>query len=167
MLLKRCPRCKTEKYRDAFYKNSRTTSGVTCWCKDCIKICHALYRKTEDPVARRASDRRCYTNNNEHYKQKRKLWGIVTGYQYKRDKQKQSAKAAVKYAVKIGKLVRLPCELCGDAKTQAHHTDYTRKLDVMWLCGKHHGETWLKPNEQTDPKIHAQAQPAVEASLRD
>jgi hypothetical protein len=51
------------------------------------------------------------------------------------------ATAAVKKAISCGKLIRLPCEVCGDAKSQGHHhRGYERQfwLDVKWLCAKHH-----------------------------
>lgn len=40
----------------------------------------------------------------------------------------------VSNAIKTGKLVRQQCCRCGDAKTVAHHEDYDKPLDVMWLC---------------------------------
>lgn len=33
-----------------------------------------------------------------------------------------------------GALVPLPCAVCGAKKVQAHHHDYSRPLDVEWLC---------------------------------
>lgn len=33
-----------------------------------------------------------------------------------------------------GKLVRRPCALCGSADSQMHHEDYSKPLDVTWLC---------------------------------
>jgi len=37
-------------------------------------------------------------------------------------------------AVTQGTLVRLPCESCGAAKVEAHHDDYSKPLQVRWLC---------------------------------
>lgn len=47
---------------------------------------------------------------------------------------------AVNNAVRHGRLVRGPCEVCGEKKVDAHHDDYTKPLDVRWLCRKHHLE---------------------------
>jgi ribosomal protein S27AE len=44
------------------------------------------------------------------------------------------------YAIKSGKLIRKPCEICGELKVQAHHDDYSKTYDVRWLCWKHHRE---------------------------
>ena len=35
------------------------------------------------------------------------------------------------------KLVKRPCEMCG-ADAQAHHEDYSKPLEVRWLCPVHH-----------------------------
>lgn len=49
------------------------------------------------------------------------------------------AHAAVFHAVKEGRLVRQPCEVCGSARqVQAHHDDYSKPLDVHWFCQGHH-----------------------------
>ena len=36
------------------------------------------------------------------------------------------------------KLQRQPCEICQNPKSQAHHHDYTKPLEVTWLCQTHH-----------------------------
>jgi ribosomal protein S27AE len=55
--------------------------------------------------------------------------------------ERNRARARVNYAIRTGKLVRQPCEICGDPKSQAHHEDYSKPLEVRWLCDKHHKET--------------------------
>ena len=40
-------------------------------------------------------------------------------------------------AIRDGKIMKLGCFICGE-KAQAHHPDYDRPLDVMWLCDSHH-----------------------------
>ena len=37
-------------------------------------------------------------------------------------------------AIVAGRLVRQPCEVCRAAKTDAHHPDYMKPLNVVWLC---------------------------------
>ena len=36
--------------------------------------------------------------------------------------------------VKQGRMTRLPCEVCGIKRTHGHHEDYSKPLDVRWLC---------------------------------
>lgn len=50
----------------------------------------------------------------------------------------ERARDVVKRAVKSGKLIRQPCEVCGELKAEAHHDDYRKPLDVRWLCQRHH-----------------------------
>ena len=44
----------------------------------------------------------------------------------------------VRNAIKSGKLSRLPCKICGNKRSQAHHFDYKKPLDVIFLCPRHH-----------------------------
>jgi hypothetical protein len=53
---------------------------------------------------------------------------------------KTDARAAAQKAVRDGVLKRGPCEDCGDPDTEAHHDDYSRPLDVRWLCRRHHSD---------------------------
>ncbi len=48
------------------------------------------------------------------------------------------AHCAVNNAVRDGRLIKTPCEFCGDPKVHGHHKDYSRPLDVIWLCAKCH-----------------------------
>lgn len=54
--------------------------------------------------------------------------------------QQQKAHSAVANAVKKGLLIKCPCEICGDEQVVAHHKDYNKKLEVRWLCRKHHSQ---------------------------
>lgn len=52
--------------------------------------------------------------------------------------QKGRAWSATGKAIRAGKLIRLSCEVCGAAEAQAHHDDYSKPLDIRWLCRSHH-----------------------------
>jgi len=52
-------------------------------------------------------------------------------------KRRATARSAAKMAVRRGKLVPQPCEACG-ARAEMHHDDYSKPLDVRWLCTTHH-----------------------------
>lgn len=50
--------------------------------------------------------------------------------------EKYRAYSTLRYAVKVGRLIKPShCELCGeDVNVHAHRADYSRPLDVNWLC---------------------------------
>lgn len=52
--------------------------------------------------------------------------------------EKYEAHLAVGRALKTGELVKGVCEVCGDPAVDAHHDDYTKPLEVRWLCRQHH-----------------------------
>ncbi|WP_137137348.1 hypothetical protein [Pseudomonas asiatica] len=55
--------------------------------------------------------------------------------------EKRLAHQAVQTAVRNGSLAKKPCEVCGNEKRpHAHHDDYSKPLDVVWLCHQHHME---------------------------
>jgi hypothetical protein len=71
------------------------------------------------------------------------------------EEERRRVGARVAYAVRTGKLVRQPCEVCGlepfwyrpqdrpwsgYASVVAHHDDYDKPLEVRWLCRFHHAE---------------------------
>ena len=54
---------------------------------------------------------------------------------------KHAARSAVAHAVRVKALLKPErCEHCKEAvwRLEAHHLDYTRPLDVRWLCTKDH-----------------------------
>ncbi len=56
------------------------------------------------------------------------------------DPNKKLARAMVANAMRSGGLIMKPCFNCGYAYTEAHHEDYLRPLEVIWLCATHHKE---------------------------
>lgn len=59
----------------------------------------------------------------------------------KRLDEREAVKKIVHKAIKNGTLVRQPCEVCGSTTAiAAHHDDYSKPLNVRWLCRKHHAK---------------------------
>jgi len=54
-------------------------------------------------------------------------------------KRKSVARSIANVAQRRGKLKRKPCERCG-GRAQKHHDDYSKPLEVRWLCRRHHLE---------------------------
>jgi hypothetical protein len=53
-------------------------------------------------------------------------------------RRKDNCRSYANVYLRRGKLVRQPCEVCGSADSQMHHHDYSKPLDVQWLCREHH-----------------------------
>lgn len=132
MTMKRCFKCGRRKPLASFYPHRRMADGHLGKCKVCTKLdvaVRAEIKRDEISAYDRARARR----------PERKAKAL----QYQRTTRsrapaKYRARSAVNNAVRDGRLVRRPCEVCSSPKAQAHHDDYTRPLDVRWLCFVHH-----------------------------
>lgn len=51
---------------------------------------------------------------------------------------KRRAHIELDNAVRDGRMKQGPCLVCGSQPSQGHHFDYSRPLDVVWLCAAHH-----------------------------
>jgi len=61
-------------------------------------------------------------------------WGLLHRKQMK-------AHAEVGRAVRSGRLIKGPCQVCGSTvRIEGHHDDYSKPLEVIWLCRPHHGQ---------------------------
>lgn len=54
------------------------------------------------------------------------------------------ARRKVRHEIEMGRMIRQPCEVCGEIKVHAHHDDYDKPLEVRWLCPFHHREHHAK-----------------------
>jgi hypothetical protein len=77
----------------------------------------------------------------EYNKAWRKKYGYMNESKWKKSNPiKVKAEAAVQAYIKAGKMRRLPCQICGENKSVAHHPTYNEVLNVIFLCHKHHRE---------------------------
>jgi hypothetical protein len=67
------------------------------------------------------------------YKQRSKKHAWNKRY-YSLHPERYKAEQAVRTAKRNGTLTPMPCVVCGALKAEAHHKDYSRPLDVVWLC---------------------------------
>lgn len=55
-------------------------------------------------------------------------------------KLKHVARDRLNRALQRGDIKKKKCEQCGNKDSNAHHEDYNKPLDVIWLCGLCHGK---------------------------
>ena len=97
-----------------------------------------------NPESIKRSSAKYYQKNKEKIKQatsnfRESPQGIVYAIEYRKANQhKIKARGMIAQAIKHGGLERLPCVCCGDEKSEAHHKDYLKPMDVIWLCSLHH-----------------------------
>lgn len=128
MKTKVCMKCGLEKHLSDFYKHPEMTDGHVNKCKACNK--KDVTKNRKDKI--------------EYYREYDRKRGNRQGYEYtkeyrKKNPEKYNAHKAVGNAIRDGKLKKKPCEICGTTKyLVAHHEDYSKPLDVIWLCSAHH-----------------------------
>jgi hypothetical protein len=130
-----CFKCGTEKPLDDFYRHKMMADGHLGKCKECTKsdvrgnrAARIDYYKAYDVERMRRPERRAAFRE----------YGRAARERYP---EKRRAHNAVSHAIRDGRLKRLPCRDCGDPKTDGHHEDYSKPLEVIWLCRQcHHNE---------------------------
>ncbi|WP_439398480.1 hypothetical protein ACRQ5Q_14480 [Bradyrhizobium sp. PMVTL-01] len=131
--MKPCSECAAVKPLDDFYKHPSNTDGRANICKDCHKKRMKLRRQTNPAV--QAYDR-------ERAKRPERIAAMAANTKRWRSEHPEAYRAqnAVNNAIRDGNLTKHPCCVClSDKDVHAHHTDYSRPLDVKWLCaGCHH-----------------------------
>lgn len=154
--MKKCFKCGHEKEIDEFYRHPRMSDGHIGKCKDCARA-DGKANRDADPEKYRRYDRYRYRRD---YEKRREVCGSssknnpLATLEHKRkwrdrNRDKIAAHTAVGNAIRDGRLVPLPCERCGTtAFIHAHHEDYSRPLDVTWLCSKCHGLRHAEINEE-------------------
>jgi ribosomal protein S27AE len=129
---KKCFKCGTVKLLSEFYKHPQMGDGHLNKCKECTKV---------DVSINYSENREYYMEYERERAQRKERKKAAIRYQRKRRKkypEKYIAYCAVNNAVRDGRLKKEKCEKCGDVDTQAHHDDYSKPLDVRWLCRKCH-----------------------------
>jgi hypothetical protein len=83
--------------------------------------------------------RNWHKENWEKRKQYCSQWIKRTKYALK-NKHKISARMKVNRAIISGKIKRGNCLECNLPNSEAHHKDYSKPFDIIWLCKQHHAD---------------------------
>lgn len=71
-------------------------------------------------------------NNREKFKEGFKRWAVKHQDQFK-------ANQKLTDHIRRGKITRGDCSVCHTPNAEGHHPDYSKPLEVIWYCKKHHG----------------------------
>jgi rubrerythrin len=143
--MKTCKRCGTDKPVTEFYAHPAMADGFLSFCKACVCARvrgeyaanpekHKAREHARQQSAHRKAWKKAFYSSPEQIAKKveyTRKWRAAHADKYR-------AHLAVGNALRDGKILRLPCEVCGATKTEAHHDDYSRPLEVRWLCKIHH-----------------------------
>lgn len=132
---KTCFKCGETKPIDDFYRHPGMRDGHLNKCKECNKVDSSM----RDPIKVREYEAiRSKTKKRKDYALE------VQRSVRKRHPEKGSAHNKLRRAVKNGLILRRDlCEIYQSSNyVHAHHDDYSKPLDVRWLCvschRKHH-----------------------------
>lgn len=129
-LHKPCCRCHEDKKLNEFYRAKNAIDGRHSICIACFALHKATYYSAH----------------------KMKAMETAKAFQ-KANPEKKKAARAVQHEVDMGRMVKQPCEICGEKVVDAHHPSYEPEnfLTVQWLCEKHHARA---NRMKTTPKIY-------------
>jgi hypothetical protein len=126
-----CIECAADKPSGDYYAHPQMAAGHLGVCKECHKRRMKVRART-NPAVQEYDRRRAKTPERRQR---------AAAYEVKwREKNPLAYKAHYQLtnAVRDGRIKKLPCEFCGEARTHGHHRDYAKPLDVVWLCAKCH-----------------------------
>lgn len=144
-----CKHCNTEKPKTDFYDNSKSK------CKECVKSAVRLHReqnidrireydKARNNQPHRVEARKEYTKTEAGKQAKKRAMDAY----HKRYPMKYATHVITGNAIRDGKLIQASeCSVCKSTeKIEGHHDDYTKPLDVRWLCESCH-KKWHRHNK--------------------
>ena len=126
--MKMCSKCGKIKPFIAFHVNRASKDGRRPDCRDCLLSSQEKTRN-EDIQKHRDICRNDYLQHHSRHVAAAKTPAA-------------KARHKLSYAVKIGTIEKPDsCEKCGGSgvRIDGHHEDYSRPLNVEWLCPKCHG----------------------------
>lgn len=145
-LIKTCFKCGKTLPISEFYSHPQMADGHLNKCKECAKddvrknrkkniVYYRAYDRKRAITQKRVEAREKYNKTENGKKSKAK----ASEKYRKNNPQKGIARRILRRAVLKKQITPMPCEVCGKTENvQAHHDNYEKPLDVIWLCPKHH-----------------------------
>lgn len=150
-MTRQCNICHLELPLVAFHRNASRRFGVAYQCRDCKR---RIYEAQREHVLQRS----------KHTKDARTTEMRREDYHRRKTDPKFRARQLLRTAVVLGK-VKKPkqCPECGrETVIHGHHTDYSKPLEVEWLCGKCHSKRHRVTVDQAKAELAAAKQDGME-----
>jgi hypothetical protein len=142
--MKKCIKCGELLEESCFPTSFTNSSGLSGQCKKCTAIYMKERRrrmKVENPLEYEkhleGERNRVKGLKQKQPKEKRKEYHKRYA---QRNKHKMECQRMVHKAISDGVLIKQPCLFCKNPDSQAHHEDYSKPLEIIWLCKSHHYE---------------------------
>lgn len=102
-------------------------------CSKCreVKALSEFNMRSDRPSSYRSECKKCQYKRQSWRRKPLRVWNCYN---------------KLRYALRKGKIIKADiCQICGcDGKLQAHHDDYDKPLDVIWLHQRCHTELHRK-----------------------
>ncbi len=118
--MRKCSHCgevKMDSEFDTYRKNGKLY--FTSWCRNCRVSAHREYAKRDYVMDKHRID-------------------SLLALRDPKNSAKLLARRILLKAIKSGRVKRQPCRVCRSPRSQSHHFDYSKPLEVIWLCDHHH-----------------------------
>lgn len=143
---KRCTKCGETRPLDWFTRHKGSADRLGYYCRPCRRACTKewIYRSEENRKKQRAWQAASKKRNRQKYLADRVARRKRYDAKYP---EKRRAQRAVQRAVEAGRMDKPGnCERCSAPvpreRLEGHHRDYSKPLEVEWLCSKcHNAET--------------------------
>jgi hypothetical protein len=154
--MRKCQKCNETKPLEEFHKNKSRPLGRNYVCIPCTSAYSREYVRRSDAKIKAAARSKKYHATDHARERTRRYDKSEQRMAYKKtyNKSKSHVESRAKIAKRLrveGKtkahklvfhrLTKQPCERCGSTiRVHGHHEDYSKPLEVMWLCPIHHAE---------------------------
>lgn len=133
-----CSKCKEEKPVENFRKSQSGKDGLRSGCNDCHIEYMRIYNASEEHREYNRQNMREYHKTHKYIRK--------TG-------EKRVAEQTVCHSVENGKIEKpCTCSMCNQTfekqRIHGHHADYSKPLDVVWVCGMCHGKIHQEINDK-------------------
>lgn len=145
---KKCIRCGEQKPASDFYTHPKMADGYLGKCKECCR--NEAIKNREKNIDRYRAQDKIRNQNPDRVearleRQRQGLCNHIKKAYAGRNPEKRAAHIKVGNAVRDGVLIKpKTCPKClRETRIIGHHQDYSKPLEVEWMCNKCH---WLLHN---------------------